>query len=179
MSYTPILLEPHGATYSVLPSLAHRHFERQRQAEPLSAFGDGCAALEKSMCLFRWRGETPPPGSSTVMRFWLCWPRTVWPAKIAGTLEAVHVPRLGVRDVDLPVHRIDGHVVEDRCRRPRRSRRPRPRRRIRHRVDGEHVLVGQVEPDEAVVPRRGRCSSTQSVPLNFTIVPTCGCGTPA
>ena len=65
------------------------------------------------MCLLRCRGATPPPGSSTVMRLSCRWPRRLWPAKVPGPSKRTSLSRLGVGDVDLPAHRVDGHVEED------------------------------------------------------------------
>jgi len=70
----------------------------------------------------------------------------------AGTLETFLVAGFGVRDIDLPVHRVHHHVVEDGADAlivPGGS--GELRRRIGVRVEDEDVLVGQGEAD-LVVP---------------------------
>ena len=89
----------------------------------------------------------------------------------ARALEAHLVARLGVGDVDLPVHRVDGHVEQDGADAARRSRAPDLRRRVGDRVDGEHVLVGQRELHR-VVPVRGRARRPSAAPLHLTMRPT-------
>jgi hypothetical protein len=73
----------------------------------------------------------------------------------ARSLEADLVPRVGVRDVDLPGHRVRDHVEEDRADAGEelRPRRRRPGRR-RARVDDEDVLVGKRELDDGIPAAR-------------------------
>ena len=84
--------------------------------------------------------------------------------KLAGTLEANMIVRFGVRDEDLPVRRIDDHVVEhgpdaapgaaiDRA------------RWVRHRIDREHVLVGQRIQDALIPDLRRRIDPMRAVVL--------------
>src|SRR5438309_887711 len=49
-----------------------------------SGLGIGAQQAEKSMCLLRWRGATPPPCDSTVILLSWRWPRRLWPANVPG-----------------------------------------------------------------------------------------------
>src|SRR5919205_4647371 len=104
------------------------------------------------MCLFRCRGATPSPALRTVMRFSCRWPRTLWPAKIPRPFKALVVLRVRIGDVDLPVHRVDDHVIEDSADTGESALRPRDRRwRLRHGIDDEDVLGGGREFQRVVI----------------------------
>src|ERR1041384_7673166 len=104
------------------------------------------------MCLLRWRGATPPPGLSTVMRLSWRGPRRLWAGEVsaqavagegARALEPSGVVRLGVGDIDLAAHRIDDHRVQDGADAGEDAARSLDLpRRVRGGVDHEHVLVG-------------------------------------
>ena len=93
----------------------HRHARGEGEALRVLGVGEWRAAVRVVDVLVEVaRRHRRRAGSSTVIRFSARWPRTAsWPAKDARALEALVVARLGVGDVDLPAHRVDGHVEED------------------------------------------------------------------
>ena len=112
------------------------------------------------------------------MRLSCRWPRRLCPAKVPGPSNRVGVVRVGVGDVDLAVHGVDGHRVQDGADALEEAGRARElARRVGHGVEHEHVLVGQ---RELHVLSRGRPSaSTQWAPFHLTMAPTSGAGGPS
>ena len=126
------------------------------------------------MCLFRCRGVTVPRRSSTVIRLSARWPAHACSpaANDARSLEAHVVLRVGVGDVDLAAHRVDGHVEEDgadagETDRPATSTGGSRRRRSRRRPC-------RAARSGRRCPSRGRARPPSGVPSNLTIRPASG-----
>ena len=124
------------------------------------------------MCLLRCRGATlgvPPPaprgehGDAALVQV----AAQAVPGEGPRALEAVGVVRVGVGDVNLAIHRIDGHRVQDGADALEEAARSgKLARRIGHGVEHEHVLVGQREPHVLIAGAAERVDPVSAVPLD-------------
>ncbi len=157
-----VVLQGRGVEDANLARAQGSHVERRAVA------GDGHALREREAPLVLRAGQGSTAGCVIDVLVQVPWghpARTqhrdpalvqVSPQRLARedprALEPLVVLRVGVGDIDLPVHRVDDHVVENGADAGIKPRRTCPLyRRIGQGVDDEDVLVGQREA-HLVVP---------------------------
>src|SRR5262245_53118468 len=144
----------------------------------LSAFGTGAQQLAKLMCLLRCLGATEPfDGFSTVMRLsWRC-PRTLEPAKVPGPSKRTSFSASEFETYTFP---FDGWTtLLNRVVPTPANWLPTPPTAtggLAIALIANTSLSGSEERTESSQLRRS--SSTQWLPLNLTMSPVSGAGTP-
>ena len=140
----PDLVGPEGRDVEGRSVAGHGHALRQREGSGVLGVRDRrAAAVVVDVLVQVPRGDAAPGrehGDPALVQV----PAQAVPCEDPGALEPIDVVRVGVGDIDLPVHGIDDHRVQDGADALEEAARSWELvRRVGHGVEHEHVLVGQ------------------------------------